>query len=241
MRYGIFSDIHGNLEAFQEVINVYKNEKIDKYLCVGDIVGYGADPKECIDKTRQLQALAVAGNHDWAAVGMTDITYFNPVAEQAILWTRAKLSDEEKDFLKSLKLVYENSDLILVHGTLNKPEEFNYLMDVELAQVDFKLMKKNICFIGHSHIAGIFIEAKGKISYSVQTQIKIDPNKKYIVNVGSVGQPRDRDNRASFCIFDSDRKEVYLKRVDYSIDKAQAKIIKAGLPPFLAARLSTGM
>lgn len=241
MRYGIFSDIHGNLEAFQEVINAYKNEKIDQYLCIGDIVGYGADPNECIDKIRQLKALTVAGNHDWAAVELTDITYFNPVAEQAVLWTRKRLSEEEKYFLRSLKLVYENADLILVHGTLNKPEQFNYLMDVELAEVDFDLMKKNISFIGHSHIVGIFIEEKGAISYSAQTQIKIDSSRKYIVNVGSVGQSRDRDNRASYCIFDTEEKEVYLKRVGYRIEKAQEKIIKAGLPPFLAARLTSGI
>lgn len=241
MRYGIFSDIHGNLEAFQEVIDAYKKEKIDRHLCVGDIVGYGADPTECIDQTKQLQALTVAGNHDWAAVDMTDITYFNPVAKQAIIWSREKLPAAEKEFLKSLKLVYENADLILVHGTLNKPEEFNYLLDVDLAILDFDLMKKNICFIGHSHTVGVFIEAKGAISYSVQTQIKMDPIKKYIVNVGSVGQPRDRDNRASYCIFDTEKKEVYFKRVKYNIQKCQEKIVKAGLPPFLAARLMAGI
>lgn len=241
MRYGIFSDIHGNLEAFQQVLEAYKKEDIDRYFCVGDIVGYGADPGECIKQTKKLQALTVAGNHDWAAVEVTDIAYFNQVAKQAILWTKERLSTEEKSFLKSLQLVFENSDLILVHGTLSRPEEFNYLLDTDSAIIDFGLMKKNICFIGHSHIVGVFIEAKGEISYSVQAQIKIDPKKKYIVNVGSVGQPRDRDNRASYCVFDTEKREVYLKRVEYDITKAQEKIIKAGLPSFLAARLLTGM
>lgn len=241
VRYGIFSDIHSNLEAFQTVIEAYKKENIDRYLCVGDVVGYGADPSECIDKIKQLDALTVAGNHDWAAVELTDITYFNQVAKQAIIWTRDKISKEDKDLLRSLKLVHEVTDFVLVHGTLNNPEEFNYLLDVELAMVDFGLMKKNISFVGHSHIAGIFIEENSKISYSVQAKIKIDPKKKYIVNVGSVGQPRDRDNRASYGIFDTDKKEVYIKRVEYDIARTQEKIIGAGLPPFLAARLSSGM
>ncbi|HOX54504.1 MAG: metallophosphoesterase family protein [Candidatus Omnitrophica bacterium] len=241
MRYGIFSDIHSNLEAFQAVIEAYKKENIDRYLCVGDIVGYGVDPGGCIDKIKQLDALTIAGNHDWAAVELTDITYFNQVAKQAIVWTRDKISKEDKELLRSLKLVHEVTDFVLVHGTLNKPEEFNYLLDVELAMIDFGLMKKTISFVGHSHVAGIFIQEKGEISYSVQAQIKIDPKKKYIVNVGSVGQPRDRDNRASYCIFDADKKEVAIKRTEYDIARTQEKIIRAGMPPFLAARLSSGM
>jgi putative phosphoesterase len=241
VRYGIFSDIHSNLEAFDEVIKAYKKEKIDKYLCVGDIVGYAADPKECIAKLKQINAETIAGNHDWAAVGLTDTTYFRPVAKQAILWTAKQLNDEEKDFLKSLKLVYENKDLIMVHGTLNQPEEFYYLLDIDSAQATFDLMKKNICFVGHSHVTGIFIKDKEKISYINQSDIAITPDKKYIVNVGSVGQPRDRDNRATYCVFDTEKQEVYLKRVNYDIQAAQEKIIHTGLPSILAERLASGM
>lgn len=241
MRYGIFSDIHGNLEAFQEVIKAYEKENIDKYLCVGDIVGYGANPKECIKETLKLQADIVAGNHDWAAVGLTDTTYFRPVAKQAILWTINQLDDKEKDLLKSLKLIYENQDLILVHGTLNNPDEFNYLLDINLARENFNLMNKNICFIGHSHSVGIFVKEEDKISFLVESVINIDEDKKYIINVGSVGQPRDRVNRAAYCIFDTKTKEVYIKRINYNIEKAQIKIANAGLPPFLAARLAAGI
>jgi putative phosphoesterase len=241
VRYGIFSDIHSNLEAFDEVIKAYKKEKIDKYLCVGDIVGYAADPKECITRLKQINAETIAGNHDWAAVGLTETTYFRPVAKQAILWTVKQLNDEEKDFLKSLKLVYENKDLIMVHGTLNQPEEFYYLLDIDSAQATFDLMKKNICFVGHSHVTGIFIKDKEKISYINQSDIAITPDKKYIVNVGSVGQPRDRDNRATYCVFDTEKQEVYLKRVNYDIQAAQEKIIHTGLPSILAERLASGM
>jgi len=241
VRYGIFSDIHSNLEAFDEIIKAYKKEKIDKYLYVGDIVGYAADPKECIAKAKQLNVETVAGNHDWAAVGLTDTANFRPVAKQAIIWTANQLNDEEKDFLKSLKLVYENKDLIMVHGTLNQPEEFHYLLDIDSAQATFDLMKKNICFVGHSHVAGIFVEDKGKISDISESKIKISQDKKYIVNVGSVGQPRDRDNRATYCIFDTEKQQIYLKRIDYNIQAAQEKIIQAGLPSILAERLASGM
>jgi len=240
VRYGIFSDIHSNLEAFDEVIKAYKEEKIDRYLCVGDIVGYAANPKECIEKAKELNAQVVAGNHDWAAVGLTDTNFFRLVAKQAVLWTAGQLSDEGKNFLKSLKLTYENQDLEMVHGTLNEPEGFHYLLDSFLAQETFNLMKKNICFIGHSHVMGVFVEEKQGISYLTEPRIKIEENKKYIFNVGSVGQPRDRDNRAGYCIFDTEKKEAYLKRIDYDIKKAQEKIINAGLPGYLAKRLALG-
>ena len=241
MRYGIFSDVHGNLEALEEVLEKYKEENIDKYLCVGDLVGYGANPKECIQKIKGLKAEIVAGNHDWAAVGLTDTTYFRPVAKQAIIWTATQLDEKEKKFLKSLKLVYKNKDLIAAHGTLNDPEKFQYLLDSDLAQMTFDLMKKNICFVGHSHVLGAFITDGKKTSYSSKSKIKIEKNKKYIINVGSVGQPRDRNSRAAFCIFDTEKNEINLKRTNYNIEEAQKKIAKAGLPQFLAARLASGM
>ncbi|MFH1655130.1 MAG: metallophosphoesterase family protein [Candidatus Omnitrophota bacterium] len=241
MRYGIFSDIHSNLEAFEEVVKAYKKEKIDRYLCLGDIVGYAANPKECIAKTKQLKAVVVAGNHDWAAVGLTDTTYFRPVAKQAVFWTAGQLDKTEKDYLKSLSLVYDNEELTIVHGALNEPESFHYLLDSVLAEETFNLMKNNICFIGHSHEPGIFVRDKEKISYFTEPKIKKSKDKKYIVNVGSVGQPRDRDNRAAYCVFDTEKKEVYLKRIKYDIEKAQIKIVNAGLPAFLAARLASGI
>lgn len=241
MRYGIFSDIHSNLEALDEVLSQYENEGIDQYICVGDIVGYAANPKECIERVKSVKAVAIAGNHDWAAVGLTDTEFFRPVAKKAIIWTAGKINSQDEDFLKSLELVYENKDFLAVHGSLDNPEEFHYLLDTNLAKVNFSLLKKNICFVGHSHVAGVFIENKERINYSVEPNIKIEKDKKYIVNVGSVGQPRDRNNRAGFCIFDTEKMEVSIRRVKYDIEKAQEKIIRAGLPPFLATRLSQGM
>lgn len=241
MRYGIFSDIHSNLEAFSVVIEAYKKESIDKYLCIGDVVGYAANPKECIDLVKKISMITVAGNHDWAAVNLFSVDYFNPAAQKAILWTRRNLDDERKYFLESLKPLYKNEDLILVHGTLNNPQDFNYMLDTDTAEESFKLMETDVCFTGHTHVPGIFIQDKNfEVHYHNQGHINIKPQEKYIVNVGSVGQPRDNNPKASFCLYDTDNKEVMIKRVDYDIETARKKIINAGLPNFLGDRLLSG-
>lgn len=224
------------------MIKAYKKESIDTYLCVGDVVGYGADPNECIEKTKALAKITVAGNHDWAAVGLFSKEYFNPLAAEAILWTKRKLSDSDRTFLQSLELVYENDDLTLVHGTLDTPHDFNYMEDDYAAGQSFEWLKNNICFVGHSHVAGIFVLEKGtEISYSRDSSIRLAPGKKYIVNVGSIGQPRDGNPKAAYCVYDSAKSEVSIKRIDYDVEAARKKILSAGLPEFLGERLLTGM
>ncbi len=241
MRYGIFSDIHSNLEASQAVMDAYKKEDIDKYFCVGDIVGYAADPQECIQKIRIQADITVAGNHDWASVDLFSIDYFNPVAKQAILWTREKLDKGDKIFLESLKLVYKNKDLTLVHGTLDSPEDFNYMKSSYFVYKSFELLETNICFVGHSHIAGIFVKDKsGKLYYKEDNNIDIVEGYQYIINVGSVGQPRDGNFKAAYCIYDTETKKVQIKRINYNVNVTVKKIIQAGLPRFLAERLLTG-
>jgi len=241
MRYGIFSDIHGNLEAFSVVLDAFSQEKIDSYLCVGDIVGYGADPRECIKKFQELSCISVIGNHDAAAVGLMDIEYFNPAAKLAVVWTQQRLTKEDKQFLTSLKYTYQNDELTLVHGTLNNPEMFDYLLNITLANQTFNLMKRPVCFVGHSHVPGIFVQEHNKINHLDELQVEISKNKKYIVNVGSVGQPRDGDNRAAYCIYDTDSHLIEIKRIEYNIKEAQQKIAQTGLPLFLARRLSDGV
>ncbi len=152
MRYAIFADIHSNLEALEAVISSYTKENIDKYLCVGDIVGYGANPSECISRLKNLKALIVGGNHDWASVGLTNADYFNPIAKEAILWTEGILSADDKKFLKSLELIYEDKVLTLVHGSLNDPERFYYIMDTYTAHPSFELLKTQVGFVGQSHV-----------------------------------------------------------------------------------------
>lgn len=240
MRYGIFSDVHSNREAFEAVISALKKETVDEFLCPGDIVGYGADPDECIRLVRQLKAVSVAGNHDWAVLGQADIHYFNPIAKEAVLWTRENLTADGKQFLETLPLTYQNEDLLMVHAALPHPESFEYLMNTEMAGQMFSVMDKDICFIGHTHVPVIVKQDQSKINVKNPLDIKLQDGCRYIVNVGSVGQPRDGDPRAAYGVFDSTARTVTIKRVEYDIKKAQSKIIAAGLPPALASRLGYG-
>jgi putative phosphoesterase len=241
MRYGIFSDIHSNLEALEAVIKAYRKEKIDKYLCLGDVVGYGANPNECVEAARSLAAMVVAGNHDWAAMGLFSSELFNEDARSAILWTAGQLSEASKDFLRNLQLVHELEDFTLVHGSLNDPQDFNYLMNTEDCRETFGLMSHDICFVGHTHVPVFYIKDEvGHTGYKDIQKISLEPGKKYIVNVGSVGQPRDSIPQAAFCVWDSEKREVEIKRVAYDVFSARQKIIDKGLPEFLGNRLLTG-
>ncbi len=241
MRYGIVSDIHSNLEAFEAVLDALSKEKIDRYICVGDIVGYGADPRACIKKVRQLNIVTVLGNHDAGCIGFTDLSYFNEHAKAAVIWTKEILNQSDLEYLKTLRLVIEMGDFTLVHGTLDNPEAFHYMLDTYRALRSFDAMKTRILFVGHSHVPGIFEYKKDNLKYFYQKKIKPSENAKYIVNTGSVGQPRDGDSRASFVIYDTDQNEIYIKRIEYDIEKARKKILKTDLPPILADRLSRGM
>ncbi|HOW42527.1 MAG TPA: metallophosphoesterase family protein [Candidatus Omnitrophota bacterium] len=241
MRYAVFSDIHANLEALDAVLQACRCQRIDAYLCVGDIVGYGADPAACIDRTRSVANVIVAGNHDWAVCGQTDIATFNPFACAAIEWTRTALSAPERAFLASLPLTFANADCTLTHGTLHEPEQFHYLTDGFIAWPTFRLLQTTVCFIGHTHIAGVFMEGADRQACRISdTAFVAQPGNRYIVNVGSVGQPRDSHPAAAYCIFDSQELTVNILRVDYDIAAARKKIIAAGLPRFLGDRLLSG-
>lgn len=240
MRYGIFSDIHGNLEAFEAVLSGLANEAIDAYLCVGDIVGYGANPGECIGRVLDLRAVSIAGNHEYGVLGKIDLAYFNPHAADAIVWTQNHLDRGRQDFLKTLPLDFKNEDLIMVHGTLQKPGMFIYLITFSEAAETFKLMTRKVCFVGHTHVPVIIQEQDFNIHRAKSFSITMEPQCKYIINVGSVGQPRDRNPKAAYCIYDTDLNTVDIKRVSYPIEEAQAKIRNAGLPESLATRLAEG-
>ncbi|MDD5432172.1 MAG: metallophosphoesterase family protein [Candidatus Omnitrophica bacterium] len=241
MRYGIFSDVHSNIEALNAVVSAYEKEGIDKYLCLGDVVGYASSPKECIGLVSSVSDVVIAGNHDWACVDLFSAKYFNSLAATAIKWTKEQLVEENKLFLRSLKLSYKNQDLALVHGSLDNPGNFNYLIDSSTAKETFALMQNNICFLGHTHIAGIFIQnPSGKITYQQDQRVKIQDNNKYIINAGSVGQPRDGNPMAAYCIYDTQEKQVQINRIEYDWSLTREKIIASGLPRFLGDRLLTG-
>jgi predicted phosphodiesterase len=240
MIYVIISDIHGNLEAFNAVIESFAGIKAKKVFCAGDVVGYGADPEECIEKIKRIGAECILGNHDAACVDKTDIAYFNPHAREAVLWTKDVLSTAAKDYLKTLPYTCKNSHFTASHGTLHDPEEFIYMMSGADAMHTFELLKTQVCFVGHSHVPGVFSLKEGKISYSQNKSLKLENGFKYIVNAGSVGQPRDYDRRACYCVYDVDKCSIKFERIEYDVEEAQQKIIAAGLPAALAERLAYG-
>ena len=240
MRYGIFSDVHSNLEALNVVIEAYQREDIGRYLCVGDIVGYATNPLECIQAVKSLNAVIVAGNHDWGSSGRLDLAYFAPIAKEALLWTQSNLSKVEVDFLSGLSLVYQEENFVLVHGTLDSPQEFYYLNGHKEAFETFAVLKKQICFVGHTHRPGVFVELEDNLFYKALGTLQLEEDKRYVINVGSVGQPRDGDPRAAYVIYDTGKKTIELKRIAYDFTVTQKKILNAGLPDFLAGRLAEG-
>ncbi|MCK4809759.1 MAG: metallophosphoesterase family protein [Candidatus Omnitrophica bacterium] len=241
MKYAIFSDIHGNLEALKIALGNLEEEDIDEFIFLGDAVGYGANPNEVVGVLRELKDLkGIAGNHDCAVINKFPLTYFNPVAAKAILWTKDILTEESISFLETLPLIREKYGFICVHGSLFEPQEFHYILYIEHARDNFPLFKERICFIGHTHSKEIYILKDGNFSLSTADCLKIEEGSRYIINVGSIGQPRDRDNRLCFCVYDDKNALVTFKRLEYNIEKTAAKIIKAGLPESLAMRLYRG-
>jgi predicted phosphodiesterase len=242
MRIGIFSDVHANLEALQAALTFFLKQKVSHYFFIGDLIGYGANPNECIEIVKHLDLVAVAGNHDYGAVEKIDISNFNDAAKNAILWTEKILSNESKNSLELLVLQQQKQNCLLVHASPHNPEIWEYIVNLRQAQDEFEFFKEQICFIGHSHTP--FIVEKdlpnNDCKYVSDQKIKIKNNFKYLINAGSVGQPRDGDARACVSILDTKTNSFEFYRLEYNIKLAQEKIIKAGLPPVLAERLAKG-
>jgi diadenosine tetraphosphatase ApaH/serine/threonine PP2A family protein phosphatase len=241
MKLAIISDIHGNLEALQAVLAFLNGEGIKDIICLGDIVGYGADPDECINLIRETTDHIIAGNHDWGAIGLTDTSFFNPVAKAAIEWTADTVTEDSKKFLVRLPLTITRDDFLFVHGTPSSPEDWDYLFRAADALQEFKSFLQKACFIGHSHTPLMFArDLKGMTFQVTYAEQRLEDDRRYIINVGSVGQPRDMDPDAAVGIYDRERKYFTLERIPYDIKTAQEKIIKAGLPAMLAERLGAG-
>lgn len=242
MRYALLGDIHGNTEALKTVLDRIKTQSIDKIICLGDIVGYGAEPRECLKLIRDLGCDTIAGNHDWAAVGKIPIYAFNAYAKAAALWTREQLTQDEKDWLANLPLNLKYDHCAVAHGTFHLPEAFNYIQTVFDAQQSFEALRAmgaKLGFLGHSHVPVGFFDTD-PITYTLDPEMPVDDELSIIINAGSVGQPRDENNRASYAIFDSETKQVSINRCEYDIDAAANKIRGVGLPEILAARLYQG-
>jgi diadenosine tetraphosphatase ApaH/serine/threonine PP2A family protein phosphatase len=239
VRYAILSDIHGNLDALEAVLSSARERDIEHVVCLGDIVGYGPQPGECLRLIKNHNCTVVAGNHDFAVAERIDSSNFNVYAREATLWTREQLSSDEIEFLSELPLVAELDGFTAVHGTLHTPELFDYIQTSYDAHLSMQEMRQPLCVIGHSHVPIAFVQDEA-ISYHLEPMVTISAHSKTIVNVGSVGQPRDCDPRSSFAIYDSDRHQIERIRVPYDIDAVISKIRGAGLPRPLGERLRSG-
>ncbi len=240
MRYAIISDIHANLEALERSLGAIDEVGVDEILCLGDIVGYGANPNECVDLVRKRGVTSIIGNHDCVACGKSEPNDFNPMARSAILWTRSTLSRDNKDYLLDLPDKREIEDLLIVHGAISDPDKYIFSEGDTLRE--FELMQnRNICFFGHTHVRVFYVLTNDEIRGFYDDGLRINKDGKYLINPGSVGQPRDRDHRVSFLIYDDERETVEYTRLEYDIASAQKKIIEAGLDRRLAYRLSLGI
>ncbi len=241
MKYAIISDIHGNLEALQSVLADIERREIESIICLGDVVGYGPNPNECVELIREKAEFILAGNHDHAPIGKLDVAYFNPWARTAIEWTRQQLDESSVEFLLSLPLKLEIDGFTVVHSTPHDPEEWNYIITIGDAVKNFPEFKSQVCFIGHSHVPmTISLDELDICRVVRENPLHIEKQLRYIINVGSVGQPRDLNPRSSFGIYDTTEKVFELCRVDYDIAKTQNKIRESNLPDFLAERLEVG-
>jgi len=241
MRYAVISDIHGNLEAFRAVLDSLSKERVDAYLSVGDVVGYGADPVACVRQVESLKPKAlIGGNHDLGALGTLGLDYFNEHAKDALVWTKQALGADDMEYIKSFRLLFSDRSITIVHGSLDAPADFHYIFDEDGAYPTVRLMKTPICFVGHTHVPGVFRFNGSEIERDNGPRVEMRDGYKYIVNAGSVGQPRDGDDRAAFAIYDNSDNTVEIKRVKYDVKTAQKKILAAALPEFLALRLAKG-
>jgi diadenosine tetraphosphatase ApaH/serine/threonine PP2A family protein phosphatase len=240
MRCAVISDIHANVEALQAVLKKVESLGADKLVCLGDTVGYGANPNECAELVRERAHVVLCGNHDHAAVGETSIEYFNSYARAAILWTMGVLKPDCREYLKRLPLVGSVDGAFLVHSTPSEPARWNYVFEPHEAIHEFNAFQERVCFIGHSHFALFFTKEGRSCKVALPRPFTLENDTRYLVNVGSVGQPRDGFPTACFVTYDVPDGVVQFHRVEYDLSLTYQKIVKARLPRFLAERLLIG-
>ena len=244
MRTAILSDIHANLDALEVVLADAAAQGVDRLVCLGDIVGYGPQPNECVQRVKESCAVTVIGNHDYAALGWLDTLAFNDYARAAADWTSEALSPESREFLEQLPLTCELDGALLVHASPLDPAEWTYVLSFHEAERQFAAFAGRLCFIGHSHLPVVVESTEGHVEalrYPNGNPLPLRPESRYIINVGSVGQPRDRDPRCAYVIHDAAADTVLLRRLEYPVARVQDRILAAGLPPFLASRLASGV
>jgi len=239
MKYAIIADIHGNLDALEVVLEDIRNQNATHVVCLGDVVGYNARPRECLKIIRDMNIPCVKGNHDEYCSSEDALDGFNPHAADAVLWTRQQLSDDDRQWLRDLKYSRMAANFTMVHATLDVPERWGYVFDKLAAAASFPYQNTQLCFFGHTHVPVAFMRDTA-VRGGTYSKFRIDPAKKYFINVGAVGQPRDNNPKAAYVIYDMDAQTIELRRLDYDIAAAQQKILEAGLPERLAERLAYG-
>jgi len=241
MRYAILGDVHSNWEALSAVLEDAAELGVSAYVSIGDIVGYNPDPARCMDKLNALGCITVRGNHDhYCAHSPGGASALAAAAAIAVTWTRRQLDDEHVRSLRDLPLSARVEDFTIVHNTLSRTAQWNYVFNTAEAAEHFDKQDTQVCFHGHTHVP-VAWKKRGRVTVRVYHRLKIAEGTRYFINVGSVGQPRDRDPCAAYAVYDLEAREVELRRVSYDIAATQAKIVKAGLPEWLAVRLSLGM
>jgi len=242
MRYAVISDIHSNLEALEAFLNRAKSLSVDKTLCLGDIVGYNANPNECVELVRENNMLCLMGNHDSRVAGLEDASDFNFQAAIAVNWTRKVIKPENFEFLKNLpRSIKINKKILAVHGWINDTDR--YVFGTHDALANFNLMhdeKRSLCFFAHTHVPIAYVKNDKVEALRPEETIRLEKGQSYLINPGSIGQPRDRDPRASFLVYDDKKSTVSFFKTDYDITATAKKIIDAGLPERLAERLKLG-
>jgi diadenosine tetraphosphatase ApaH/serine/threonine PP2A family protein phosphatase len=240
MRYLLISDIHGNLEALESVFTNAERFKPYQLICLGDIIGYGADPKTCLDLTEERSNLVLAGNHDLAVAGIISMDGFNPIAQESLHWTKEVLDDDDKDLLSNLPLQYIDGDYCFTHASPIDPMSFHYVRTLEDVEEVMSAIGQRICFTGHTHLPVVVQLDERAMEMKIRREPRLDleAGSRYFVNVGSLGQPRDSNPDACAVLFDDDYETIEFIRVPYDIMTSRDKIISKGLPSYLAERLT---
>lgn len=241
MRIAIISDVHANLEALTAVMQDIENRNAEKVFFLGDAVGYGADPNKCIKLICDFCEIKLLGNHDFVAMGLESPENFNIMARQSIVWTRKELKKKALERMSDFDMEATFLDYYFVHATPENPAEWNYMLSTNEAEQNFDFFSQDFCFVGHSHMPAVFcMQPKGKVELIESESIEARPDCRYIINVGSVGQPRDGNKHACYLEADTETNCFTFRRVPYDLQLAQEKMRKAQLPEFLITRLASG-
>jgi predicted phosphodiesterase len=241
MKYGFFSDVHANLEALRACIIDFRAEKLDKVFFLGDAVGYGPFPDECVKLIDDIAAVKLMGNHDYAALGLMETDYFNQYAAESMGWTKSSITRKTIEIMSNFELQHEFNDILLVHSSPKEPELWHYILDMDDAKEAFDFFSKKICLLGHTHRPYIVYQDKSNEAFlSRVTEEVLARDRRYLINIGSVGQPRDGDPRSCYLVYDMDKGIVRHKRVAYNVKSTQKDMAKIGLPEYLIERLAVG-